>query len=225
MNFDYDLTPSGDSTFSKTSQGNLSFLSTLSLEQYDAVRCDGNSIISAGAGSGKTRVLTYKIAYLISINVPPSNILALTFTNKAANEMKLRVAKLLDNVSINDIWMGTFHSIFLRILRENYEYLHQKYNLTKNFLIYDQKSKNTVLEMIIEKYIKDFKYAKKNNNRIVVQKIISEISDDISKIKNEGKSIDECLSNESNLDLNKYSKDYIKNIYTDYCRKCINSNA
>ena len=225
MNFDYDLTPSGDSTFSKTSQGNLSFLYTLSKEQYYAVRCDSNSIISAGAGSGKTRVLTYKIAYLISINVPPSNILALTFTNKAANEMKLRVAKLLDNVSINEIWMGTFHSIFLRILRENYEYLHKKYNLTKKFLIYDQKSKNTVLEMIIEKYIKDFKYAKKNNNRIVVQKIISEISDDISKIKNEGKSIDECLSNESNLDLNKYSKDYIKNIYTDYCRKCINSNA
>ena len=226
MNFDVCITPNGDSNFSKTSQGALSFLYKLSEEQRDAVRHNStSSIISAGAGSGKTRVLTYKIAYLISVGVSPSKILALTFTNKAANEMKSRVIKLLDNHSIKEIWMGTFHSIFLRILRENYEYLHKKYNLSKKFLIYDQKSKNTVLEMIIEKYIIDFKNAKRINNRIVVQKIISEISDDISKIKNEGKSIDECLSYDSNLDLNKYSKEYIKNIYKDYCQKCINSNA
>ena len=226
MNFDDCITPNGDSNFSKTSQGALSFLYKLSEEQRDAVRHNStSSIISAGAGSGKTRVLTYKIAYLISVGVSPSKILALTFTNKAANEMKSRVIKLLDNHSIKEIWMGTFHSIFLRILRENYEYLHKKYNLSKKFLIYDQKSKNTVLEMIIEKYIIDFKNAKRKNNRIVVQKIISEISDDISKIKNEGKSIDECLSYDSNLDLNKYSKEYIKNIYKDYCKKCINSNA
>ncbi len=131
MNFDDCITPNGDSNFSKTSQGALSFLYKLSEEQRDAVRHNStSSIISAGAGSGKTRVLTYKIAYLISVGVSPSKILALTFTNKAANEMKSRVIKLLDNHSIKEIWMGTFHSIFLRILRENYEYLHKKYNLS-----------------------------------------------------------------------------------------------
>ena len=104
----------------------INFLDQLSEEQEQAVKyINGNSIISAGAGSGKTRVLIYKIAYLISIQVPPSSILALTFTNKAANEMKSRIIELLDNRSIYELWMGTFHSIFLRILRENFEYLNQ----------------------------------------------------------------------------------------------------
>ena len=226
MNFAHIITPKSDSTLSETTQGSLKFLNKLSTEQLFAVKCNNSScIISAGAGSGKTRVLTYKIAYLISIGVSPSKILALTFTNKAANEMKSRVVELLDNRSLNELCMGTFHSLFLRILRENYEYLKEKYNLNQKFLIYDQKSKNTVLEMIIEKYIKEYEYAKKSNNRIIAQKILSEISDDISKIKNEGKSIEECLSNESNLVFSKYSQNYLKNIYFDYCNKCLNLNA
>ena len=69
--------------------------------------------------------------------------------------MKSRIVELLDNKSINELWMGTFHSIFLRILRENHEYVKEKFKLNQHFLIYDQKSKNTILEMIIGKYIKD----------------------------------------------------------------------
>lgn len=131
---------------------NFDFLNQLSDEQKDAVKyINGCSIISAGAGSGKTRVLIYKIAYLISLQIPPSSILALTFTNKAANEMKSRIVELLDNRSIYELWMGTFHSIFLRILRENFKYLSENYQLSKNFIIYDQKCKNTILEPIIEK--------------------------------------------------------------------------
>ena len=218
-------TPIDDTLKQKTTQTPINFLSQLSYEQVNAVRyIDGSSIISAGAGSGKTRVLTYKVAYLISKGVPQSNILALTFTNKAANEMKERIINLLFNQSLTELWMGTFHSIFLRILRENNDYLKTRYNLSKKFLIYDQKSKYMVLETIIEKFISEFKEAKRNNNLFLIQKILSGISDDISKIKNEGKSLDECL-NDDNLILNHSSKEQLKNIYKDYCKKCLNSNA
>ena len=201
------------------------FLDQLSEEQLQAVKyINGCSIISAGAGSGKTRVLIYKIAYLISNQVPPSSILALTFTNKAANEMKSRIVELLDNRSLYELWMGTFHSIFLRILRENFEYLSEKYKLNKYFSIYDQKCKNTVLDPIIEKNIEEYKIAKKKNDRKIIQEILFEISDDISKIKNECKSIDECLNDEK-FDLSQHSKGKIKKIYNDYINKCRISNA
>ena len=203
---------------------NINFLNQLSEEQEQAVKyMNGCSIISAGAGSGKTRVLIYKIAYLISNEVPPSSILALTFTNKAANEMKSRIVELLDNRSIYELWMGTFHSIFLRILRENFEYLSEKYKLNKYFSIYDQKCKNTVLDPIIEKNIDEYKVAKKRNDRKIIQEILFEISDDISKIKNECKSIDECI-NDENLQLS-HHKSKIKKIYFDYINKCRLSNA
>ena len=207
-----------------TTFNNMSFLNQLSEEQEQAVKyIDGCSIISAGAGSGKTRVLIYKIAYLISIQVPPSSILALTFTNKAANEMKTRIVELLDNHSIYELWMGTFHSIFLRILRENFEYLNENYKLNKSFSIYDQKCKNTVLDPIIEKNIEAYKTAKKSNDRKTIQEILFQISDDISRIKNECKTIDECL-NDSQFELS-HSKTQIKKIYDDYTNKCRISNA
>ena len=226
MNLENLITPKDEINYEDdTSSGHLNFLDKLSPEQKLAVTYkDNNQIISAGAGSGKTRVLTYKIAYLISTGVPPSNILALTFTNKAANEMKSRIIELLDNKSINELWMGTFHSIFLRILRENLEYIKEKFKLNQHFLIYDQKSKNTILEMIIEKYIKDYKIAKQNNERKKLQEILFEISDDISKIKNGGKNIDDFLIDNDN-ELNSYSKGNIKSIYKDYIIKCRNSNA
>ena len=218
-------TPIDDTLKQKTTQTPINFLSQLSYEQVNAVRyIDGSSIISAGAGSGKARVLTYKVAYLISKGVPQSNILALTFTNKAANEMKERIINLLFNQSLTELWMGTFHSIFLRILRENNDYLKSSYNLSKKFLIYDQKSKYIVLETIIEKYISEYKEAKRNNNLFLIQKILSGISDDISKIKNEGKSLEECL-NDDNLIFNHSLKEQLKNIYKDYCQICLNSNA
>lgn len=214
-------TPNKEFNIPESTPENIDFINDLSEEQEQAVKyINGCSIISAGAGSGKTRVLTYKIAYLISIRVPPSSILALTFTNKAANEMKSRIVELLDNHSLNELWMGTFHSIFLRILRENFEYLSDKYKLNKYFTIYDQNGKNTLLDPIIEKHIEDYKNAKKNNERKILQEILFEISDYISKIKNECKSIDEY----SNDDF-QYPKTKIKKIYDEYVNKCRNSNA
>ena len=86
--------------------------------QLDAVRyLDGPSLVIAGAGSGKTRVLTYKIAYLLENGFEPWSILALTFTNKAANEMKERIAARVGSRAASMLWMGTFHSVFSKILR------------------------------------------------------------------------------------------------------------
>ena len=95
----------------------MKFLNELNNVQVEAVKAaNGPVMIVAGAGSGKTRVLTYRIAYLIACGVPPHQILALTFTNKAANEMKGRIMNLIGE-GAEGLWMGTFHSIFARILR------------------------------------------------------------------------------------------------------------
>ena len=89
------------------------FLNELNESQRAAVvYTDGPSLVVAGAGSGKTRVLTYKIAYLLRLGLPPYSILALTFTNKAAREMKERIAAITDEHTARRLWMGTFHSIF-----------------------------------------------------------------------------------------------------------------
>lgn len=108
-------------------------LSILNDEQRKAVEeIEGPSMIIAGAGSGKTRVLTYKIAYLVESGVSPYEILSLTFTNKAAKEMKERLSKLIES-NFEKIWMGTFHSVFARLLRIEAEFL----GFTRNFTIYD----------------------------------------------------------------------------------------
>jgi DNA helicase-2/ATP-dependent DNA helicase PcrA len=111
----------------------MSFLHDLNPSQQEAVRTvDGPVMVVAGAGSGKTRVLTYRIAHLINSGVPAYRILALTFTNKAAGEMKKRVVSLVGGES-TQVWMGTFHSIFARMLRAECERL----GYTRNFTIYD----------------------------------------------------------------------------------------
>ena len=98
------------------------FLNNLNATQQEAVRYNESaSLIIAGAGSGKTRVLTYKIAYLLTSGVDPHRILALTFTNKAAKEMKERIAGIVGEKTASQLWMGTFHSIFSRILRQHAE--------------------------------------------------------------------------------------------------------
>jgi DNA helicase-2/ATP-dependent DNA helicase PcrA len=111
----------------------MSILQSLNPAQQEAVKAvDGPVMIIAGAGSGKTRALTYRVAYLVSLGVRPYQILALTFTNKAANEMRSRIVELVGPQSA-DVWMGTFHSVFARILRSEAE----KIGFTRSFSIYD----------------------------------------------------------------------------------------
>ncbi len=107
---------------------------------------DGAMIVIAGAGSGKTRVLTYRIAYLMSQDVDPFNILALTFTNKAAREMKKRIAQIVGNSEAKNLWMGTFHSIFAKILRFEAD----KLGYPSNFTIYDTQDSQSVIRSIIK---------------------------------------------------------------------------
>src|SRR6185503_12125074 len=109
------------------------YLSELNAVQREAVECtEGPVMIVAGAGSGKTRVLTYRIAHLISKGVDPFNILSLTFTNKAAKEMRERIHSVVGSEAKN-LWMGTFHTIFARILRSESD----KIGYQRNFTIYD----------------------------------------------------------------------------------------
>ncbi|WP_321437091.1 UvrD-helicase domain-containing protein [uncultured Bacteroides sp.] len=107
---------------------------------------EGPSLVIAGAGSGKTRVLTYKIAYLLELGYEPWSILALTFTNKAAREMKARIAKQVGEQSARYLWMGTFHSVFSRILRVEAESI----GFTSNFTIYDTSDSKSLIRSIIK---------------------------------------------------------------------------
>ena len=125
----------------------MKFLNDLNPVQVEAVKAaNGPVIIVAGAGSGKTRVLTYRIAYLMECGVPAYQILALTFTNKAAKEMKSRIAKLVGH-DADSLWMGTFHSMFARILRK--ECLHLKF--TPSFTIYDSDDSLSTIKKVMEK--------------------------------------------------------------------------
>lgn len=124
----------------------MDFLLELNEVQRQAViNMNGPSLVIAGAGSGKTRVLTYKIAYLLSQGIPASQIMALTFTNKAAREMKNRITKLTDEATTRYLWMGTFHSLFARILRREAELL----GYPSNFTIYDTEDSKSLLKTII----------------------------------------------------------------------------
>lgn len=123
------------------------YLNKLNESQREAVEYnEGPSLVIAGAGSGKTRVLTYKIAYLVHLGVVPQSILALTFTNKAAREMQERIAAITGDQTARRLWMGTFHSIFSRILR--YEAEHIGY--PSNFTIYDTTDSKSLLKAIIK---------------------------------------------------------------------------
>lgn len=123
----------------------MSFLQELNPVQQDAVKAaNGPVMIIAGAGSGKTRVLTYRIAHLISCGVPPGEILALTFTNKAAREMKERILKLAGEKAAG-LWMGTFHSMFARVLRTEAE----RIGYTRSFTIYDSDDSLNVIKSVM----------------------------------------------------------------------------
>ncbi len=123
------------------------FLKALNEEQYKAVvHANGPMMVIAGAGSGKTRVLTYKVAYLLDQGINPFNILALTFTNKAAREMKERVIELVGDTDARNVWMGTFHSVFAKILRIEGHHL----GYPSNYSIYDSEDSKRLIKQIVK---------------------------------------------------------------------------
>ena len=141
------------------------YLENLNEEQRKPVlHTEGPLMVIAGAGSGKTRVLTYKIIHLLKKGVSPFNILALTFTNKAAKEMKERISKLTNDNQAKSIWMGTFHSVFARILRSESELI----GFPPNFTIYDSYDSEKLISNIIKEMNlnKDFYKAKGIKNRV-----------------------------------------------------------
>ena len=162
------------------------YLKDLNPAQLEAVvNYNAPCLIIAGAGSGKTRVLTFRIAHLLANDVLPYKILALTFTNKAAKEMRERISKLVGHDKAKDIWMGTFHSIFARILRSEAERL----GFTKNFTIYDtQDSQNLIKSLVKERKLnpKDYKpnlvlgRISKAKNNLITPAIYASKSDMIS---------------------------------------------
>ena len=136
----------------------MEYLQDLNKNQREAViHENGPCLVIAGAGSGKTRVLTYRIAHLINSDVDPFSILALTFTNKAAKEMKDRIEKIV-GTEARSLWMGTFHSIFARILRsEGY-----KLGYPPNFVIYDTQDSKSLIKSIVKELNLDPKIYKEN---------------------------------------------------------------
>ena len=132
------------------------YLTQLNPEQQKAAQhINGPLMVIAGAGSGKTRVITSRIAYLIENNISPFNILALTFTNKAAKEMRNRIERINSSFQVNSLWMGTFHSMFAKILR----FEANRFNYPSNFTIYDT----------------DFKGGSMGNSVLLVEEICSHI--------------------------------------------------
>ncbi|MBT32894.1 MAG: ATP-dependent DNA helicase [Thalassobius sp.] len=189
----------------------MSFLDSLNEPQREAVvNTDGPLMIIAGAGSGKTRVLTYRIAYLINQGVDPFNILALTFTNKAAREMQERIEYIVGNEARN-LWMGTFHSIFARILR----YEANKIGFDSNFTIYDTDDSKSLLRSIIKEKKLDDKIYKVNG-----------VLARISSAKNNLISWQAYKSNpELILEDDASRRPKIADIYQTYVMRCFKANA
>ena len=176
-----------------------------------ALKIDGPIIIIAGAGSGKTRVLTFRIAYLISQGIDPFSILSLTFTNKAAKEMKKRVGELVNESESRNIWMGTFHSVFAKILRIEAD----KLGYTSSFTIYDTQDSDRLISSIIKEMglSKDSYKPKQIRNRI-------------STLKNNLITVE---SYESDFELKEYDeiakRPLFGKIYLEYTKRCFKSNS
>ena len=135
----------------------MAFIDELNSAQREAVLYNaGPHLVVAGAGSGKTRVLTYKVAYLLSEGVQPSSVLALTFTNKAAREMKERISTLVGEQVARYVWMGPFHSICTRILRKE----HEAIGFPQDFTIYDTTDSKALLKQIVKDLGEDEKIYK-----------------------------------------------------------------
>lgn len=173
--------------------------------------CDGPSLVIAGAGSGKTRVLTYKIAYLMEKGLEPWSILALTFTNKAASEMKQRIARIVGDEKARYLWMGTFHSVFLRILRAEHACL----GFTSNFTIYDSADSKSLVKAIIKEMGLDDKVYKP-----------SAVLSRISNAKNQLVTAEEYAANTNNRQIDfKQHMPALTDIYVRYSSRCRQADA
>ena len=190
----------------------MDLLNDLNDAQRAAVEyIDGPSLVIAGAGSGKTRVLTYKIAYLLSQGMKPWSIMALTFTNKAAREMKERIGKLVGDDLAQHLYMGTFHSIFSRILRAEAEHI----GFNNNFTIYDESDSRSLLKAIIKEMGLDDKTYKP-----------AAVHARISMAKNNLVTAEAYDSAPAILEQNKRAKmPAIGKIYVAYVQRCRQANA
>lgn len=190
----------------------MDLLNDLNDAQRAAVEyIDGPSLVIAGAGSGKTRVLTYKIAYLLSQGMKPWSIMALTFTNKAAREMKERIGKLVGDDLAQHLYMGTFHSIFSRILRAEAEHI----GFNNNFTIYDASDSRSLLKAIIKEMGLDDKAYKP-----------AAVHARISMAKNNLVTAEAYDSDPAILEQNKRTKmPAIGKIYVAYVQRCRQANA
>ena len=190
----------------------MDLLNDLNDAQRAAVEyIDGPSLVIAGAGSGKTRVLTYKIAYLLGQGMKPWSIMALTFTNKAAREMKERIGKLVGDDLAQHLYMGTFHSIFSRILRAEAEHI----GFNNNFTIYDESDSRSLLKAIIKEMGLDDKAYKP-----------AAVHARISMAKNNLVTAEAYDSDPAILEQNKRAKmPAIGKIYVAYVQRCRQANA
>ncbi|HLP03905.1 MAG TPA: UvrD-helicase domain-containing protein [Paludibacter sp.] len=190
----------------------MDFLNELNENQRRAVEyVDGASLVIAGAGSGKTRVLTYKIAYLLKMGMAPASILALTFTNKAAREMKERIAAMVGHQVARYLWMGTFHSIFSRILRAEAACI----GYSRTFTIYDSADSKSLVKSIIKELKLDDKTYKPG---LVLSRI--------SYAKNNLISPEAYLANTDLLKADTAMRvPLMKDLYKIYCNRCKQADA
>ena len=189
-----------------------SLLGQLNGSQREAVvYCDGPQLVIAGAGSGKTRVLTYKIAYLLAhYDMAPWNILALTFTNKAAREMKERIGRLVGQERAQRLQMGTFHSVFARILRTEAE----RIGFGANFTIYDQSDSRSLVKSIIKEMELDDKTYKP-----------AAVADRISMAKNHLLQPQQYATSSWAADDAQHKRPMVSHIYNRYAERCRQANA
>ena len=186
---------------------NQDYLDKLNEQQRAAVEyCDGPQLVIAGAGSGKTRVLTYKIVHLLALGYEPWRIMALTFTNKAAREMRERIEPLAGPEVASQLWMGTFHSIFSRLLRRNAELLGFK----PDFTIYDQSDSRSLIKLIVKDMGLDDKVYKP-----------ATIQNQISNAKNALITPDDYARNQSLIDADRDAqRPETAAIYSAYWKRC-----
>ena len=180
-------------------------------QKLPTVHKDGPVMVIAGAGSGKTRVLTYRIAYLMEMGVDPFSILALTFTNKAAKEMKERIGLIVGESQAKTLWMGTFHSIFARILRSEADYL----GYSSSFSIYDTQDSERLISSIIKELKLDKDLYKYRN-----------IKNRISSLKNNLVTVKAYYNNPELIQQDKESRrPLFGKIYQTYVNRCFKASA